>query len=344
MTHPPTARRAPLPGPLGTLASRAYRWEIDRRNRAYDAGRDVTRLDRPVVSVGNLSVGGTGKTPMVMHVVRELLELARRPCIAMRGYKSRGGESDEQREYLDTFSNVPVVANPDRRSALKQLFASDEGRAIDCVVLDDGFQHRKIARDLDLVLIDATRSPFDDRLVPGGYLREPVESLKRASGVIITHAELAGDLSPLSAQIERVHGRPPLGVTRHVWRELTVRQNKDERAEPVSWLVGKKVVGVCAIGNPDPFMQAIEDAGTSGHAGLKLGDHAHYDDATVRQILQLVRIGEADAIVTTSKDWAKLRRIDPDRWPVPLVVPTLEMAFDSGRDALRDMLADLPTP
>src|ERR1043165_360740 len=162
-------RRGPVPGAVGRLLARGYAWEIGRRNRRYDAGRGVVRFDRPVISVGNLSVGGTGKTPMVAHIVGLLLEAGRRPCIAMRGYAGRGGMSDEAEEYRGRFPGIPIVARANRTLGLIELFSREHetgGQQTDCIVLDDGFQHRRIARDLDVVMVDASRDPFDDALLP----------------------------------------------------------------------------------------------------------------------------------------------------------------------------------
>ena len=200
MTHPPTS--APLdnpplvPGRPGRALALAYGCIIDRRNARYDARQGVVTLDRPVVSVGNLSVGGTGKTPMVAALARALLDGGRNPCIAMRGYASNrrsDGLSDEAAEYQRELPGVPIVARADRLLGLIHLFAAEEGERVDTVLLDDGFQHRRIARQVDIVLLDASRNPFTDRLLPAGWLREPVGSLARATHVVITHAELADE-------------------------------------------------------------------------------------------------------------------------------------------------------
>jgi tetraacyldisaccharide 4'-kinase len=157
-------RTPPLGGPIGRALSAIYAGIVSRRNRAFDAGRGVVTLDRPVISVGNLSVGGTGKTPLVAHVLEVLGGAGRNPCVAMRGYGSgRGRESDEAMLYRDQFLSVRIVAQPDRVEGLLALLASDDGGHVDSVVLDDGFQHRRLARQVDLVLVDATRDPFADR-------------------------------------------------------------------------------------------------------------------------------------------------------------------------------------
>jgi tetraacyldisaccharide 4'-kinase len=342
-----------VPGPLGAALAGLYGWEIARRNRRYDAGKSVVRFDRPVISVGNLSVGGTGKTPMVAHVVGVLLAAGHTPVIAMRGYgsKATGGRSDEAEEYRRRFPDVPVLARPDRTLALIEQFAREHdedgvgGRQSDCVVLDDGFQHRKIARDLDIVLVDASRDPFADRLLPAGWLREGVESLRRAGIVVITHAELAspGRLGDLNAAIERVRGRGAEAVARHGWEGVTVHESGADREEPCGWLRGKRVVAACAIGNPGAFLtEAVRQVGSPLVGEVVLRDHDPYARATVERIAMAARLANADVVLTTEKVWSKLgaqgaggggnRR----RWtgPCPVARARLRFAFDRGEDAI----------
>ena len=326
-----------MPPPLGALAQWVYLRELARRNRAFDNGIGVSRLPVPVISIGNLSVGGTGKTPMVERIVRWLVEDDVRPCIAMRGYGGRDGISDEADEYRDRLPGVPVVAQPDRLVGLRALFETAASRP-GCVVLDDGFQHRRIARDLDLVLIDASRSPFDDGVLPAGWLREPVGSLSRADGVVLTHAEAADDpaIEQLRARLSE-SGREPLAVTRHTWNQLRVitPDGREVTDQPGS-LAGRSAVAVCAIGNPGPFMAECRRA-TGGRVLIEMAlrDHDPYRGATVDHLLAAARDSRAEVIVTTAKDWSKLRTVARDRWPCPIVVPSLEMCFDSGEEGLR---------
>ncbi len=324
---------------IARLIEPLYRREIARRNRAFDRGIGVVRLNRPVISVGNLSVGGTGKTPMVQWVVRVLRELEYEVCVAMRGYRGHGGTSDEallhEREL-----GVPVVAQADRVAGLQALFASPRGCDIDCVVLDDGFQHRRIARELDIVLIDATRSPFEDALLPVGWLREGVESLARAGAVVITHAEAVdGDtLAALMAQVrDTVGARTLTACARHAWSGLRVAGAGEERNEAVGWLDGRRVRVVCAIANPDAFVRQVEEAGAEVVDRIVLRDHDPYREETVRRMLD--GGGTLDAIVTTEKDWVKLADRGVD-WPCPVVRPVLEPSFVEGEEALRRLVLE----
>ena len=161
-------------------ASLPYGVGVRVRNRLFDAGlRKVIKLPVPVVCVGNLSLGGTGKTPMVEWVARQLVDLGMRPAIVSRGY----GAGDEARVLEDNLPDVPHLCGADRAAV---AMTAVEELGSDCIVLDDGFQHRRLHRDLDIVLIDATRRPYDDHLFPRGTLREPVCGLKRAGMVVVT--------------------------------------------------------------------------------------------------------------------------------------------------------------
>ncbi len=345
-TASPPTRPPPLPI-LGRLLEPLYRFEINRRNRNFDAAKGVTRLPIPVISVGNLTVGGTGKTPMVARIVRWLRDAGHDPCIAMRGYKSKHAESDEAQAYTRAFDDLPLVAQPDRLAGLRTLFETLRGNRIDCVVLDDGFQHRRIARDLDIVLLDASQNPFGQRLLPAGWLREPVTSLARAHAAVVTHAELID--APMTRELWfpltlRLGKHKPIALTRHTWTELDVQTNGMEQRRPVEWLQGKSTLAVCAIGNPWAFIRAVQNAvgedaaKTREQYGKVLTDHDKYIAKRIAEIMTLAHEKTVDAIVTTDKDWSKLRHVAADRWPCPVVRPRLELAFDRGEEDLKRLV------
>lgn len=345
---PPTyvRPRGPLPGILGGVASMLYSLAIRRINARYDAGRGVVTLDRPVISIGNLSVGGTGKSPMTAFVVQTLLDAGHRPCIAMRGYRAKHGQpSDEESEHSRAFPRVPIVSQKDRIAGLLDLFARQnerDGPAANCVVLDDGFQHRKIARQLDVVLLDATRNPFHDRLLPAGWLREPVDSLRRAGFFVITHTEAVRKerVLELREMLRLRFDRIPVAECSHVWVDLRIERtglDGETVSLPTSALKGKRVFAVCAIGNPMPFLLAAEKATGIGIAGsMILPDHDAYSSKTIQCLVREAKENKAEYIVTTEKDWSKLRRVKPEIWPSPVVRPRLSLRFDSGERRLID--------
>lgn len=308
-----------------------------------------------MISIGNLSVGGTGKTPMVMHTLSVLRQAGLNPCVAMRGYtRGKGGRSthvvapDEADSYRRAFANLPLVAQPDRAAGLRALLNLD-AHAFDCVVLDDGFQHRQIARGLDMVLVDATpeRTPFADHCLPRGWLREPVTSLKRSSAIVLTHAELASGPSVRELQMQIKHaggggGGAVVAVTRHVWVGLKSGAGADgsEQMLPLDVLLGKRVLGCCAIGHPDAFAASLRStAGGMGEVEMMvLPDHDPYAPATVKRLAERARNMRAEAIVVTDKDWSKLRMVPAAAFGCQILRPELALVFDSGQEVLDSMI------
>ncbi len=328
-----------LAGPIGRGLARVYGAVVARRNRAFDAGRGVVAFDRVCISVGNLSVGGTGKTPMVTWLIAQLRAAGHDPCVAMRGYGAVDGLSDEAAEYRATFDDLPIVAQPDRAGGLIQLFGSERGARVDAIVLDDGFQHRKVAREVNLALIDATRDPFADELLPAGWLREPVGSLARATHAVITRADRV-DPRALAALRESVAQLVPgpVATARHAWTGLEIFEGPTVRSESVAALRGRRVLVVCAIGNPRALVAQVREAvgvQTPAPEPILLRDHDPYSSATVHAIQRAARA--AELVLTTGKDWAKLGA----RWTsdVPVAVPRLAMQVDgAGEEILADAL------
>lgn len=335
-------QKGPAPAMLGAPLEPIYRAVVARRNASFDRGRRVSRLTVPVVSVGNISVGGTGKTPMVMWCVRALRAAGRRPAIGMRGYGARvhkgvASPSDEQAEYMESLPGTPIAADPDRVSALRRLLRDD--KTVDCVVLDDGFQHRFVARDLDIVLLDVTRDPFADRCLPAGWLREPVESLGRAGVVALTHAERVSReaIETIRARVERVAPNARVFVSRHEWDGLDVGQE----SWPTTRLRGMRVLALCGVGNPGAFLAQARTAGAEVVRESVRRDHAPYDGEAAARIVEEAATLGCDAILTTLKDWVKLRpsleEIGAAGSSVPFIRPRLAMAFDDEA-GLRSLL------
>jgi tetraacyldisaccharide 4'-kinase len=304
-------RRGPLAAAarLGlTLASAPYGVGVWWRNRGFDRGRrPVSRAAVPVVSVGNLTLGGTGKTPCVEWVARHYRDRGVQVAILSRGYGAKGGATGPNDEALvleENLPDVPHLQDADRAAAAERAVEELESELL---VLDDGFQHRWLHRDLDVVLIDVTRPPARDRLFPRGTLREPASGLRRAGAIVLTRC----DQVPL-AEVEAIRGwlaarwpRVPVAMTEHRPTEL-IGAN-DER-EAVEALVGKAVGAFCGIGNPEGFRRTLISLDATVVAFRVFPDHHNYTRADVESLTAWAEGLPKDAVVaTTQKDWVKLR-------------------------------------
>jgi tetraacyldisaccharide 4'-kinase len=279
--------------------------------------RAVVRVGRPVVSVGNITTGGTGKTPVVGWLVEKLIAAALRPAILLRGYK--GG--DEQRMLIAQLPGALVEPDPNRVDAARRVIR--EHPDVDVFVLDDGFQHRRIHRDFDVVLIDAT-NPFGfDHVLPRGLLREPLDGLARASAFLVTHAHQAAP--DRLAEIERTLHQYNPGAS--VFRCEHQHAGFDG-ANPM----GRKVFAFCGIGNPAAFDGQLDSSGLQRVASHWFDDHYLYSEADLSMLRDLARRSGAEVLVTTEKDWVKLsvlvERV-PDLPPIARARLTIRFVDDA---------------
>ena len=334
--------RGPLPralAPLAWCAARGYGWGVSLRNARFDRGVGVRRLEVagvrvPVISVGNLTVGGTGKSPFVAWICAVLARAEAQPVIAMRGYgASDPAKSDEAREYATTAPGAWLVVHPERAEALHAALSKLEPAALArcVVVLDDGFQHRRLARDLDIVLVDTTRPGLDGDLLPHGWLREPARGIARAGLVVLTKAHDAAQRGHAARLVAQARGRAHDAACEHAWRALTVFERGAVREEPVGSLAGRRVLSACALGNPGHFHAMVERAGAVIVRRLERRDHVRLSPI---ELDALAAGSAAEAIVLSRKDLVKLEELPS----TTVLVPELGVRFLSeagGEDAVR---------
>lgn len=327
---------------LLTLAEAPYRAGVWWRNRRYDAKAElVQRVEVPVVSVGNLTLGGSGKTPMVKWVARRLREEGVRVGLVSRGYGSTdGGPNDEALELEQSLPDVPHVQNPDRVAAARLAI---EELASQVIVMDDGFQHRRLGRDLDIVLLDATEPFGYGHVFPRGALREPVSSLRRADVVCLTRSDLVTE-----ADRNAVRRRVGRAATGALWCESVTRPTRligvDESSsepsdEPVESLRGARVAAFCGIGNPAAFRRMLEGLGAEVASFTEFADHHAYTRADVEGLERSAAEASADQVVCTHKDLVKVGVATlGDR---PLRAVAIEAEITVGAEELRARLADI---
>ena len=313
------------------------------------------RVSAPVVCVGNLSAGGTGKTPFVLWVCRQLQALDLRPAIVSRGYRADqleraegaerglpkpgggGPRGDEARLFARALPGVRHVTDADRVRGARQAVEA----GADAIVLDDGFQHRRLIRDLDLVLVDATRpwglawpagqARAPRGLLPRGLLREAPGALRRAQAVVLTRCDqLAPErLAGLKGEIEELAPGVPVALGRHAPQRLL---DSGGGVHELSRLADREVDAVSGIGRPEAFERTLESL------GARVREHRSFPDHHAYRPLDLVGLGAGGVpVLTTTKDLVKLETLLPQ-------VLALEVEFElmEGAPPLLALLEALP--
>jgi tetraacyldisaccharide 4'-kinase len=328
------------------LAELPYTWIVRRRNARYDSGANhVHRANVPVISVGNLTLGGTGKSPMVEWVVRELNQ-RKKVGIISRGYRAKDGLNDEALELAWKLPGVPHIQNPDRLAAARRAIGEF---GCEVLVLDDAFQHRRLARDLDIVLLDALEPFGFERVFPRGTLREPVEGLSRAHVIALSRADLitaeersslrgrVATISPSATWIEVVHAPVELVA----YRDVNNPCESPAPRQPLEHLRRQRVLAFCGLGNPAGFRHTLTTCGYEIVGFQEFPDHYHYGQADLDGLDAEAQRRNVAAIVCTQKDLVKIRRGRlGDR---PLWAVQVGIEFISGRQALQDRLMSAVT-
>ncbi len=345
------------PGPwwLGALrglargASWLYGLGVGARNAAYDLGlARVERLPLPVVGVGGLSVGGSGKTPVVAALARACLRLGLPVAVVSRGYGGRGGggvrwvsrggellsgpaeAGDEPVLLARRLPGVPVAVGADRTAVGRAVWAACGPRVL---VGDDLFQHRRLHRELDLLCLDAARPLGNGFLLPRGELREPAGSLRRAQAVVLTRAEDRECVERARRWLRSAWGPGPVLVSRH--RIAGLEDAAGHLLPEQSWR-GRRVLAFCGLARPEGFFRALEGLGLSLVGREGFGDHHRFTPGELAELWREAgRLGAA-ALVTSEKDAVRLPAALPEG--PPLWVTRLELEFEGGSEVLARLL------
>ncbi|MCB4756987.1 MAG: tetraacyldisaccharide 4'-kinase [Elusimicrobia bacterium] len=313
----------------------------------------------PVISIGNLTLGGTAKTPFVIKTVKDLQHLSVKPAILSRGYrglfrtsppKAYGlgsgakmdiPEADEPALYLSKLAEVPVGVGADRVALAKELLKEAKP---DAFVLDDGFQHWPIQRDLDVVCVDATDPWGGGHLLPWGRLREPVRSVKRAHWVVLTRSEMVSReaLEHIRKAYEKWVGEGHVLIAESLYRLA----DWTGAAVDLGRLLGKHALALSAIGNPVAFEDVVRKYGATVKP-LRYLDHHDYSEKDLK-IIEARSRQEFALVVTTEKDLIKLKRTSWGKLlyvPVPLLVLQMEVILrpedeEKWQSALKSLFTD----
>lgn len=329
----------------------AYGWATQCRNTLYDRGwLPQRRLPCRVVSIGNLTVGGTGKTPVTIAVTDVLLAAGHRVAVLSRGYRRRsraprvlvsdgrkilmGPEEAGDEPFLiaQRCPRAVVAVGSDRYELGRWVFAQC---SIDCVVLDDGFQHRALYRDVDLLLVDATDEHGLRALVPSGRLREPVSAAARATALLITRVEASADAQPIVSLVQQAMGREVKPILIRFTPQGFIDAHNGTEV-PLDTLTGQRAVIFSGIGNAGAFRTSVLRQGLIVVDEVVFPDHHAYTMLDINRVrARAERVG-ARMLVTTEKDAVKLQTLAPLSMPVWAM--RLNTHILEGEDRLKQLL------
>jgi tetraacyldisaccharide 4'-kinase len=288
------------------LATQPYGAIVSARNWMFDRGWiETKKAGVPVISIGNLTAGGTGKTPTAIFLAKRLREQGIRVAILSRGYKAlQDGMNDEAKEVESRLPDVPHLQSPDRTASAS---VAVEELEMEMLLLDDGFQHRRLGRDLDIVLLDATRPFGYGHLLPLGLLREPRSALRRADMILATRCDQVESqkLAEIRTLVQRINPRAAWIETEHAGVEW---YQSSGATLPVDAFRGRRVIAISAIGNPRAFHKTLDSLGVEVAVPLVFPDHHPFSAADIALIEYRIREAQpsVDAIVCTGKDLVKL--------------------------------------
>ena len=360
-----------------------YTVGIQLRNILYAHGvLKARRLPCRVISVGNIAVGGTGKTPTVISIAKHLQREGIRVVVLLRGYKRHAREKvtivsdgekvcaspaesgDEAYMMAKKLNGAPVIVGKCRYLAGQVAL---ERFKVDVLLLDDGFQHRQLARDLDILTISATY-PFGnpEKLLPAGTLREPPSSLRRADLILLTHADtpdisehvkkLVEPLAPNTPVLTSVHQpthlyplaisnqrnssqQEAVGSSENFFAENRKLMDTDCHSSDIKELKGKRILAVCGIGSPEAFVASLMRCSVANVELLAFSDHHVYTETDKQRIYKAFQETSADLIITTQKDEQKLAGFG-DSWELPVVVLGVTLLITEGDEKFKDVLLD----
>lgn len=325
--------------PLSVLYSAVTRTRLSLYRRGTF---HATKLPRPVISVGNITTGGTGKTPLVEWVARTLSAAGKKVCILTRGY---GRENPDRMVIVSDGNTVmathseagdePFLLATNLRAAAAVISSADRVTAgheairqfnTDCFVLDDGFQHLRLERDLNLVTIDATNPWGGGHLLPYGRLREPLSGLNRADIIVITRTDQANNIDEIREEIRKLGGDVPIFCSRMRTARITPLNDVAEPLVP-------PVAAFCAVGNPRSFFNATPHELVFERS---FADHHRYSQSDIDSLIEAAKRAGANSLITTAKDAVKLKALS---FSLPCYVLEIELQTENEEELIRMILS-----
>jgi tetraacyldisaccharide 4'-kinase len=340
----------------GRPLSPIYSFVMANRSSLYQKGFfRQHKLEVPVISVGNLVLGGTGKTPLVHYIAKLLQQQNKKPAILSRGYKGAASgkinivsdtteilmnadhAGDEPRLLAEKLPGMPVITG--KKRSITGRFAIDS-YGVDCLILDDGFQHMSLKRDIDLVLFNAQKLLGNGRVLPGGDLREPLSALKRADAFIISGVDTPLD-DKVAQFIEFLHDSFPdkPAFTGSYLPDETLSRTYSGKNDTLSLSESRKipVYGFCGIAQPESFQNILKKSNMNLTGFQSFEDHYHYSLDDIESLYSTGLSSGAQALITTEKDLVKIRDLSPRDFPLLTLSLRLKMDNDFDRFLLNNL-------
>jgi tetraacyldisaccharide 4'-kinase len=343
---------------LSALAA-AYRMSLLAREAAYASGLlRVGRMPVPVLSIGNLTVGGSGKTPTVELAVRTLTELGAVPAVVSRGYgrRSQGvrvvadrdgirsaprDAGDEPYLLARRLPGTAIVVGESRYEAGRLAV---EGCRATAVIIDDGFQHRTLAKDVEIVVVNGRNPWGNGRLFPRGNLREPPAALRKAHLVVVTNSPGPAAVRDIEHVLRRHNHKAPLVTA--TYRVVDVWEVSEGVRAASADLAGRRVVALAGLASPQGFADTVRGLGADVASLAEFPDHHWYEPGDLAAVTARARAVGAEGLVTTEKDWVRLQglpQIGLPIWVVPIAMD-ITAGEAAWRSVLRQALATAPRP
>ncbi len=314
-----------------------YGLAIVMRNWMFDLGiLNSVNVGVPVISVGNITAGGSGKTPIVMNAANIFLDAGKRVAIVSRGYGRQtkgtivicdgkniladaGSGGDEPLLIAQQLKKAIVISDEDRvRGARKAI----EEFGAEVIVLDDGFQHRHIARAKDIVLVDSQQSTFETMLLPAGHRREMIGSLKRADSVIVTKVKNEDDVKMI---LDDIKFNPVQHKFSSSFRPSGIRHLFGGVVQSIEILKGRTAIAFCGIAKPESFRETLSSCGVDIREFFSFGDHHRYVRSEIEMIVRSMQLLKTDFILTTEKDAVRLTGFKPELIQMPISVVMMDV-------------------
>lgn len=315
--------------PLVGVGEKVYRWGLERDRKRAGVPR---KLDARVISVGNLTWGGTGKTPMVMFLARHLAEAGQKVAVLTRGYGN-----DESQELKDRLAGIPVLVGKDRYATGREAI---EKHGAKWILLDDGFQVWGLERDVDIVTINATQPFGNGRLIPAGNLREPVESLARAHAFVLTQSFLGRHNTALIRQkLREVNPKAQVfEADHHPIAFMDFR--KGGRPLPLDMVRDQRIAILSGIEDPMSFENTLSRLGAKVVYAARFRDHHVFTERDLKQVFDACEESRVRYLVTTEKDSYRLAKLlNDERQPTRVLTLRIEIRMDDEETFLERCLS-----